>query len=133
MRKGKMSKRKKNKTPSRRRTTPKKKRVVTDTRVRVVRTTFGSLAKVHWGRYAKATGKTQEWSVALSSSLARGDCGGATSALVELAAAAGRADAEARGFKSGVGAIAREQLRHAREHFTRVCLAPRRGRGGHRG
>ena len=125
-----MLKRKKKTKLQPRRTTPKKKRGVTDTRVRVVRTTFGSPTKEHWGRYSKATGKTQEWSEALSSSLTREDCDGATGALVELAAAAGRADAEARGFKSGVGAIARDQLRHAREHFTRVCLVPRQGRGG---
>ena len=123
-----MPKRKNKKTPPTRRPAPKKRRVVTDTRTRVTRTTFGSSPKEHRRRFGEAAGRTRNWSEALDSSLARGDCGGATGALVEFSAAVGRADAEARGAGSGVAAVAREQLAAARGRFTRVCLVPKRGR-----
>ena len=126
-----MPKRKNKRKQSPRRPAPKKKRVVTDTRTRVTRTTFGSLAKEHRRRYSAAAGRTREWAEARDASLARGDCGGATGALVEFSAAVGRADAEARGAGSGVAAVAREQLAAARGRFTRVCLVPK-GRGGPR-
>lgn len=124
-----MLKRKNKRKQSPRRSAPKKRRVVTDTRTRVTRTTFGSSPKEHRRRYSAAAGRTQGWAEALDASLARGDCGGATGALVEFSAAVGRADAEARGAGSGVAAVAREQLAQARGRFARVCLAPRRGHG----